>query len=56
MRRAYGSTGPQRTVIHHQDCWVERGPAELTTEQAVEALRRPGAEPCGECGATRLRA
>ncbi|MCC2280528.1 DUF6233 domain-containing protein [Streptomyces sp. ET3-23] len=55
MRRAYDSTGPRRTVVHHQDCWMERGPADLTTEQAVKALRRPGAEPCEACGAGRLQ-
>ncbi|MFI8944090.1 DUF6233 domain-containing protein [Streptomyces syringium] len=54
-RYAYTQTGTRRTVVHHSTCFVaSKGPAELTTEQAVEALRRPGAVACEVCGADRL--
>ncbi|GGR38993.1 DUF6233 domain-containing protein [Streptomyces netropsis] len=54
-RYAYTQTGPRRTIVHHSSCFTaSRGPAELTTAQAVEALRQPGAVACGVCGADRL--
>ncbi|MET9646266.1 DUF6233 domain-containing protein [Streptomyces syringium] len=46
---------PDRSTAHHSSCFTTpRGPAELTTAQAVEALRRPGAVACEVCGADRL--
>ncbi|MFV8133216.1 DUF6233 domain-containing protein [Streptomyces syringium] len=54
-RYVHTQTGPRRTVVHHSTCFTApRGPAELTTAQAVEALRRPGAVACEVCGADRL--
>ncbi|TVL87785.1 hypothetical protein CD790_32910 [Streptomyces sp. SAJ15] len=45
---------PPRTIVHRDGCFTARGPAKLTTAQALAALRRPGAEACPACGAERL--
>ncbi|MEU1377993.1 DUF6233 domain-containing protein [Streptomyces triculaminicus] len=56
LRYAYDSTAPRPVVVHHSSCFAAKGPAELSTAQAVEALRRPGAKACDMCGADRLLA
>ncbi|GHC57558.1 DUF6233 domain-containing protein [Streptomyces cinnamoneus] len=55
-RHPYNDPGPRRTVIHHETCFTTPDPAELTTAQALAALRRPGAEACTVCGADQLTA
>ncbi|MEU3872708.1 DUF6233 domain-containing protein [Streptomyces sp. NPDC029704] len=56
-RQPYSNAGPRRTVVHHAQCFLSSGPAgpaDLTTAQAQEALRQPGAEACTICGAAGL--
>ncbi|MEV4925068.1 DUF6233 domain-containing protein [Streptomyces roseoverticillatus] len=50
------ATGPRPTVIHHAPCFLTKDRAELTTDQAVQALRSPGARACDACGADQLHA
>ncbi|WP_420823939.1 DUF6233 domain-containing protein [Streptomyces roseifaciens] len=54
--RAIRTTTPalRRSVLHHASCFTAQGPADLTTDQAFEALRRPGAQACEMCGADQL--
>ncbi|MFD5388228.1 DUF6233 domain-containing protein [Streptomyces sp. NPDC127074] len=47
-----GSTG--RRVIHHEGCWIPVGEADLTLDQALDALARPGSEACTACEARHL--
>ncbi|WP_424893240.1 DUF6233 domain-containing protein [Streptomyces sp. XH2] len=54
LRRPYNDTGPRRSVLHHASCFVTGGAADLTTDQAREALRQPGAQACDACGANLL--
>ncbi|MFI0915570.1 DUF6233 domain-containing protein [Streptomyces abikoensis] len=55
-RHPYNATGPRRSVLHHASCFTAQGPADLTTDQALEALRWPGAQACEMCGADQLTA
>ncbi|MFF4227399.1 DUF6233 domain-containing protein [Streptomyces abikoensis] len=55
-RHSYNAHGPRRSVLHHASCFTAHGTADLTTDQALEALRRPGAQACEMCGADQLTA
>ncbi|AEM85930.1 DUF6233 domain-containing protein [Streptomyces violaceusniger] len=46
--------GPGRRVIHHESCWIPTGAADLTLDQALRELTRPGSEPCTACDARHL--
>ncbi|MFG2584198.1 DUF6233 domain-containing protein [Streptomyces malaysiensis] len=46
--------GPGRRVIHHESCWVPTGNADLTLDQALRELARPGSEACTACEARHL--
>ncbi|MEU0924628.1 DUF6233 domain-containing protein [Streptomyces malaysiensis] len=46
--------GPGRRVIHHESCWVPTEEADLTLDQALRELARPGSEACTACDARRL--
>ncbi|MEV8062335.1 DUF6233 domain-containing protein [Streptomyces antimycoticus] len=46
--------GPGRRVIHHESCWLPAGDADLTLDQALRELTRPGSEPCAACEARHL--
>ncbi|WP_275562402.1 DUF6233 domain-containing protein [Streptomyces sp. 5-6(2022)] len=46
--------GPRRRVIHHESCWLPTGDADLTLDQALRELTRPGSEPCAACDARHL--
>ncbi|MGW7594338.1 DUF6233 domain-containing protein [Streptomyces rubiginosohelvolus] len=48
--------GPGRRVIHHESCWIPAGDADLTLDQALRELTRPGSEPCTACDARHLPA
>ncbi len=47
-----GSAG--RRVIHHEGCWIPTGEADLTLDQALDELARPGSEACTACEARQL--
>ncbi|MEU5108175.1 DUF6233 domain-containing protein [Streptomyces sp. NPDC021354] len=47
-------SGPRPVVVHHAECFVCPGPAELSTEQAREVLAWPEAAACDLCGASQL--
>ncbi|MEU3356130.1 DUF6233 domain-containing protein [Streptomyces sp. NPDC037389] len=53
-RHPYNATGPRPSVLHHASCFTAQGTADLTTDQALEALSRPGAQACEMCGADQL--
>ncbi|WP_367140612.1 MULTISPECIES: DUF6233 domain-containing protein [Streptomyces] len=53
-RHPYNNTGPRPSVLHHASCFLTGDAADLTTDQAREALRQPGAQACGACGANLL--
>ncbi|MGP3938391.1 DUF6233 domain-containing protein [Streptomyces sp. 6N106] len=46
--------GPGRRVIHHESCWIPTGGADLTLDQALRELARPGSEACAACDARHL--
>ncbi len=43
-----------RRVIHHESCWIPTSDADLTLDQALRELTRPGSEPCTTCDARHL--
>ncbi|MEU1944727.1 DUF6233 domain-containing protein [Streptomyces sp. NPDC059474] len=47
--------GAGRRVIHYESCWVPTGFAELTLDQALRELARPGSEACIACEARHLK-
>ncbi|MGW2331640.1 DUF6233 domain-containing protein [Streptomyces sp. NPDC001700] len=47
-----GSAG--RRVIHHESCWVPTDGADLTHDQVLRELARPGSEACTACPARDL--
>ncbi|MCD9145733.1 DUF6233 domain-containing protein [Streptomyces albireticuli] len=53
-RHPYNATASRRSVLHHASCFTAQGPADLTTDQALEVPRRPGAQACEMCGAEQL--
>lgn len=51
LRGPDGRSTPQ-TVVHVYDCeHSPRGASELNLDEALDALQRPGARACKECGA-----
>ncbi|MFG2987410.1 DUF6233 domain-containing protein [Streptomyces sp. NPDC048258] len=50
IRPVHGRRG--RAIIHESDCpLAEESGEELRTEDALDALLRPGVEACHDCGA-----
>jgi hypothetical protein len=47
-----GSVG--RRVVHHESCWIPTVDAELTHDQVLRELARPGSEACTACPARNL--
>ncbi|WP_413105722.1 DUF6233 domain-containing protein [Streptomyces sp. Inha503] len=47
---------PWRRVIHHESCWLPTSDPDLTLDQALHELTRPGSEPCTACEARHLPA
>ncbi|WP_243982975.1 DUF6233 domain-containing protein [Streptomyces sp. NEAU-YJ-81] len=47
-------SGPGRRVIHHESCWIPTGGADLTLDQVLRELARPGSEACAACEARHL--
>ncbi|NUK40979.1 hypothetical protein HRW13_08790 [Streptomyces lunaelactis] len=50
-RYAYDATGPRRTRVHTEDCPIHKGPFDLTTAQALQAITQPAAAVCTMCSA-----
>ncbi|MEU9796392.1 DUF6233 domain-containing protein [Streptomyces sparsogenes] len=46
--------GPGRRVIHHESCWLPTDEADLSYDQALDAIARPGTEACSACQARHL--
>ncbi|MFJ1998014.1 DUF6233 domain-containing protein [Streptomyces asiaticus] len=48
------TSGSGRRVIHHESCWIPTGGADLTLDQVLRELARPGSEACAACEARHL--